>query len=452
MIRHLFILFILFTAEVETSLAAQNAAAPKIVGHMRCSVINHTHYSVTVRGVVIDEQGKTAAGATVWVGYFYVGRRPLAEGKTDAQGRFAIPCVVTIYHSGTSQRYDTLDALALAPQRGIGLTSFDFKQAEGLRVQLMPVTTVTGTIKGCDDKPVKGAQVVVHRLTGVESKRPSGQKIYRLNAMPPRFVLTWVLGKAMVSHSDDKGQFQVSVVPVKGRADVNIRVKGMTEGSEYLKPGRAPIVTLHYAGTLAGRLVDAQTKQPLKGVGLQLMVDAPTPTVRTTRTDAQGRFRFEGLWGAYTLSVPGYPVLPINIPIYWCEQHVLSDIRVSAGATVTGKVLRGNRGVVAGVGAREVQVASAPQVTVTTTYRCPNPPQGKRPSPKLSFGGIGTDTHYTVSAADGSFTLRLPAGTWEIRASATKVISKRASNVSTAKTQLQVKEGERVSVTLRLDS
>jgi hypothetical protein len=58
------------------------------------------------------------------------------------------------------------------------------------------------------------------------------------------------------------------------------------------------------AGTVHGMVVDAEGARPLQDASVSLAARAPTPPPRTTRTDAEGRYRFDGVAdGVYLLRV-----------------------------------------------------------------------------------------------------------------------------------------------------
>lgn len=92
-------------------------------------------------------------------------------------------------------------------------------------------------------------------------------------------------------------------------------------------------------GTIAGRLIDAETKEPLIGANVLLQ-----PTERGTATDLAGRFRFERVpVGSYTLRITylGY------VPLLRSNVIVRSERITGVEATLTPAVLEGGEVVVA---------------------------------------------------------------------------------------------------------
>jgi hypothetical protein len=262
-------------------------------------------------GDVKDGQGKPVAGAIVQMdeaSYRGIGDKytpqlhviePVVRGTplerlfratTDTRGRFRFPALprravvrLTVTASGIGEYEKNT---SLRPDGGFGHSGSAEAPAQ---IVLKPVTRVTGRITTrLPGVKVDGLNLVLYGAEPYRSFHPGGARA-RFDAVARAQVET---------RTDEEGRFEFNGL-VGERADIFLRdYRGAGRWTyrpvidRELKPGRVIEVEIELiAGVLAeGRVVDAETGQPLDDVSV--CVAGPDQPQDGTSTDKDGRYRF----------------------------------------------------------------------------------------------------------------------------------------------------------------
>lgn len=175
--------------------------------------------------------------------------------------------------------------------------------------------TVSGDVTTADGKPAAGARVWLMKLSTQERDRREVD-------------------------ADEQGRFSIEVGPGRWIVNAVLDDQGLAEMDLYeVEAGRpAPPKTLHLApqGRLRGRLIEAETGEPIKG-GRFVIDDGRDPI-----TDAEGRFEAPGL--ARTRSHEAFVVAPgrerKRVLFEMAEGPITNlDVFVPRGGKIVGRVL-----------------------------------------------------------------------------------------------------------------
>ena len=223
-------------------------------------------------GMVRDDTGRPVPGAVVRV-------YPMGEDQilSDTQGRFRVtwdpngwPAKATNY------------LVALDRQHHLASVQTTVKDGNEVELTLRPTATFVGQVIDVNDRGIAGADVMV-MLSG-----PTwGSRLFRSDTL----------------RTDGQGRFEIHTIPPGHKYHITVTADGYGRTDTDLEPndvivGRVEVGTLHLAAAnraVSGIVVDSQDKPvPDASVGT---VAGPTTGQRDlrTRTDAQGRFRLEGL-------------------------------------------------------------------------------------------------------------------------------------------------------------
>ncbi|MBM4024396.1 MAG: carboxypeptidase regulatory-like domain-containing protein [Planctomycetes bacterium] len=223
-------------------------------------------------GMVRDDTGRPLPGTAVRV-YPMGAEQVLA----DAQGRFR----VTWDPNGWPPKA-TNYLVALDRQRRLACVERTVKDHSEVELTLRPAATFVGQVIDIDDRGIPGAEVQV-MLWG-----PAwGSRLFRNETL----------------RTDGQGKFEIDTIPPGHKYRIHVTADGYGRTETDRDPnevivGRVEVGTLHLAAAnraVSGIVVDAQDKPvPYASIGT---IAGPTTGQRDvrTRTDAEGRFRLEGL-------------------------------------------------------------------------------------------------------------------------------------------------------------
>lgn len=291
--------------------------------------------------------------------YQPVPQQPL-RAKTDADGRFRFAEVAAgqyLINALTPGFYSASDFQYGLPGRTLNVGKGE--TVENIELQLKRGAVITGRVTDENNEPIVETQVQLQRvgdrnpmrqdMLSFYSYRTDDRGMYRIYGLPP--------GKYHVSvgvpvrdgafsaqnmrafieqtfHPDATEQAKAKLIEVEegqGASDVDIRIAKMKNSYE-----------------ASGRVVDAQTGQPVAGVGLSFGAIHPS-TGRIAgwvsggpRTDTNGEFQMLGLRaGKYEVFISGlddkreYYSDPITLTVTNSDLAGI-EIRAFRGATISG--------------------------------------------------------------------------------------------------------------------
>ena len=158
------------------------------------------------------------------------------------------------------------------------------------------------------------------------------------------YLMSW----AMVSKTDDMGYFSIPYLS-KGNWKLCVAASGYaTLETEPVRTGTENAVfTLGRGATVAGRVIHAETREPVRGVAVNISKDVINPSVAISSED--GHFSLTGLEnGKYTISIRDkmhvLVGLPGNFKVRWSKGPSDLELLVSEGARVSGRVYDAENG------------------------------------------------------------------------------------------------------------
>jgi RNA polymerase sigma factor (sigma-70 family) len=278
--------------------------------------------AVTITGRVFGPDGRPAAGAKLYV-CDDSGKRAAPQPAADADGRFRFALAAD---PARSPRF------LLAASDGLGLDWADLRHAGPERevtLRLPADVRILGKVVDLQGRPVAGATVRIVELSTSESgnldefvkqwaadkeKLPGGPAFRLLtgkslwSAAALKQLPAATTGADGTFRLDGIGRDRGLMLGVRGPglADHYVRVVTRPDfpaspggGRQVALSGPEPVVPVSPAKPIAGTLRDAQTKQPLAGV--RVLAYTPSRPIHwwwqpvETVTDAQGRYRLDGL-------------------------------------------------------------------------------------------------------------------------------------------------------------
>jgi beta-lactamase regulating signal transducer with metallopeptidase domain/protocatechuate 3,4-dioxygenase beta subunit len=293
-------------------------------------------------GTVVDSDGRPVAKAKV-VPYEF--DRPSLDKAlvTDDRGQFQVPREWTNWKLGRQLLVRHGDSIgffdignALRTRDAGGRADQDADTANSFQIRLRePTRRISGVVVDESQRPIAGASVAVISLGAQGEHRTEFFSWHDTVGRSP-------LGQ---SSTDDKGRFVLNVPPlhycgllVTHRAFASQRVytqqpKGDDLGKIVLSPG----------GSVAGHVIDAETKQPVADawIGAQALDPAPnTGGYGASRSDANGHYKISGLRpGLYNLLFsPGDKSSHKT-----AQAHEAIEIRAGAQAAADFQVITGRR-------------------------------------------------------------------------------------------------------------
>jgi RNA polymerase sigma factor (sigma-70 family) len=306
---------------------------------------------MTVRGRVVDPDGKPVAGATVTTSRSRRGgigpygwdadRQEIDRAVSDTAGRFTLAIAETTPVSdeepGSPDHWSLPRIVAWAPGFGPAWPKTLAKEVtEDMPIQLVPDDVpITGRLVDLEGRPISGASIRVDSLWVPESheaidrwratveRDPVTVDRPRSHYFPIREKLAG--GEPAIasarSTTDAEGRFRLSglgrdrlaILEITGptiatrRAQVVTRRMNRIEGRHLYEPdvedptyfGASPTIVVEPGRPIEGVVLDADTKAPITGAIVTAEQRAGSPMVIegliATRTDAQGRYRLAGL-------------------------------------------------------------------------------------------------------------------------------------------------------------
>jgi protocatechuate 3,4-dioxygenase beta subunit len=338
-------------------------------------------------GTMVDEQGRPVAGAEVDCyhypsrsGFGYWDREPKLQQTTvtDGKGAFAVSAsagtiLVVVKKAGLATVWKTWSPEIPDSTDPIVLTA---------------PATLSGMVVDDNDKPVADAEVWVVGAS-IGNDYGTASQLNDLSGGPAKL--------CFAARTGPDGRFRIENFPADGRAGLAIKKAGMarhTVGSELggetdCQPGQALKLVVGLAGSVEGKVIVAETGQPLGGVKIQL--DSAGPGVfysaycETVESRADGTFHVPDVQpGKHYVraSISGGPIPD------WVLVPEDSQVTVVASETTRNVVVHFSKGALV-------------EVTVVVTNRLT-----PLANVAVSAGGSSANTD-----TNGKALLRVPAGT-----------------------------------------
>jgi protocatechuate 3,4-dioxygenase beta subunit/peroxiredoxin len=361
------------------ALAASTLASPPPAS-------SHEGRTVVFTGKVVDETGKAAGGASVYAvlydaprGPREVNREPTVARTTSAgDGGFRVRA--TARDAGGS-------AILTAVRDGHGPGGrlvAPGTNTTGLVLALARESFVAGRVLDGDGRPIAGAAV---RVEGAQL--PGGETA----PLPPETIRPTAV-------TDAQGRFRLAPLPVGYTISLmaeHPRFARWYSGPD-LESGTADVtIRMAPASTLVGRVV-YEDGRPAANVSVVCYEERHW---YGTTTNGSGAFRFSSLGRAACAvsavledTFPGFTTEPEGVVVRQGEEVRCPDlrlVRVRRGGWVTGRVTDGRKQPISGVG-----ILAMRKIFVVKAAR-----------------GL-TDGPMIRTAADGTYRLRLPPGTWRL--------------------------------------
>jgi hypothetical protein len=254
-------------------------------------------------GVVLDQDGRPVGGAMVVGGQFGGGEPNHRITTTAEDGRFEL----TPPDGAKFVDYMLAYKEGFAPA---SWTAFGKKEAGEPVLRLGPPEPFVGVVTDVEGKPIAGASA---RLATVIHPGPDGAMIY-LNGIE-KILRGTPLDRLFHTTTDEQGRFRFPAVPRGARGDLLVKAPGMGEyrstnhrqgrGDGYMTgtPEAPAGVVMEPAARIEGRIVTRLPGVYVSGIVVQFQGSLNTHSMwGETRTDAEGRFAFEGM-GAGTVNV-----------------------------------------------------------------------------------------------------------------------------------------------------
>ncbi len=306
--------------------------------------------STQISGRVMDQAGAPVAGARVYLRKEEWDPSDLTSGVSGADGAFILSGVP----DGVYQLF--AEKQGFARSREGKLIAVDGSSVGGIEIRLTQGGSIVGRILGLEFSDLAQVQVMAELQVG--QVMPDGS--YRIDHVAP-------------------GEQQV-VASLSGRAR-------QAEGQVVLEPGVSEVrldLEFREGFTLSGRVL--LNGEPLRGENLYILRREGFSS-RWTKTDHEGRFRFEGLEaGSYNLQLLGNNRFRDEELEITADRDILIDLR---GVAISGRV----------VDASDRRPLANAMVTAT-------PADGDHAQAD------------TTTDSRGVFVLRdVPEGTWKVEAS-----------------------------------
>jgi protocatechuate 3,4-dioxygenase beta subunit len=230
-----------------------------------------------VVGIARDPEGNPLAGVKIQVTWIRMGLILTGGAMSDASGRFDVP-----WDSSQARSAPTVLLVARDPQRNLVQVLEIDEQTGPLDLKLQPGVVVTGTVLNQAGRPLPGANARVS---------------LRVSRIPVPVGLDW---RELATAGPD-GVFEFKAVPPEreytvtvsadgcGKQEVPIATLGAKETRHDI--GRVTLVASDLS--VSGLVVDPND-QPVAGAEISAYGEGQ-PDLREVRTDAQGRFTFQGV-------------------------------------------------------------------------------------------------------------------------------------------------------------
>jgi RNA polymerase sigma factor (sigma-70 family) len=284
---------------------------------------------LTVRGRVLDPDGKPLAGAELYLGGHTRPKAPAypVRATTGASGAFAFTFAWS--ELGKADPDDPLyQVLAVAAGYGCAWTTADPTAASDVTLRLVKDAPVKGRILDADGKPVAGARLTV---TGVAAKGRDGQPGAGGWGGP-------LPGQAEVLTTGADGRFQVAGVGSDRVVNMRLEGRGIAT-ADFGAQGAAFEYQAAVSRPIRGVVRDKDTRKPLAGISV-------TGGLCKSVTDKEGHYE---LLGVAKADRNGLGLNPAEGQLYfhrvvWVQgkpglEELTADCELVRGAvTVRGKV------------------------------------------------------------------------------------------------------------------
>jgi RNA polymerase sigma factor (sigma-70 family) len=360
------------------------------------------HPVMLISGVVVNAEGKPLANAPVAVAGLSrdIGRggdlvteqtRVLAQGKTDAEGRFRLKAP-----GANRGRFFNLYALARAPGHGLAVRGLNLAlAANDVTLKLAPEQPVRGRLVDLQGQPAAGVTVLVGWVGQARNGESHGVHFHT----PPPGLAVW----PEPVKTDAQGRYTVRGLGAAETVSLAVRDDRFAPQSLFFG---APTLTKEINGSLSpaqfieGQVLQADTDKPVAHALLTVYSsdrEAGSYGGLGGRADAEGRFRlnpYPGKWFTVSARAPeGEPYLSLEKRFQWPAGKVKMrlDLKLPRGVLVRGKVTEAGSG------------KPVPQASVQYF------PQEKD-NPDLPRGFLSGWQAIEKSGADGAFQLAVPPG------------------------------------------
>jgi len=328
--------------------------------------------TLTATGTVLMPDGEPAAGAEVFVFWFFSN----ADGEVDqveAETTTAEDGIFELTVEGQGDSIRSWPVGAMLEGYGLGWTATEPDRLHDLTIRLHEGTTVAGRVVDPTGQPVEGATVMVQEVGGDED---SSDSIY-----PPQ---------RLASETDADGRYEFPGMPVGKQVRLSAYSSGFAPC--YFVRGKAEEmsdreITLEPGGAITGRVV--REGEPVPGVRIHARREEGYHERAWATTREDGSFAIDQMKaGIQTVYVDppeswtAAPVRHVNAPVG--EPIDVGEIELIRGGVVNGLV-------------SDRETGEPVTKVAVTAY----------PSEEdFPFAGLWT----TYADADGHYELRLPPG------------------------------------------
>ena len=344
---------------------------------------------VTVRGRVVDAQGKPVAGAGVFATYWHYPTEknpaPVASAKSDQNGRFELTYSKSEFdktvRSDGEWQFTTI--AAAANEFGPTWVTYYDAQARGeITLKLVPDEPIEGRVVSLEGEPIAGAIVEARGIQTNDEDNLSrwldgmraGTNVYHTegSGTPNRNLNLDIPQLRKRATTDRDGRFRLTGVGSNRQADLTMSGPGVTPtrlrvvarpmepqvvniGNDYIPNQPVTYYGSHFqyaaepSQPVEGIVRDAKSGEPLAGVEIRATqfagVHFYVGNMLAAISDPQGHYRLDGMpkgEGNRILAVPNddqpYFLREFNVPSGPELQTVKFDLELHRGTWISGRV------------------------------------------------------------------------------------------------------------------
>jgi protocatechuate 3,4-dioxygenase beta subunit len=305
----------------------------------------NTAKTVSLAGMVVDADGKPAAGALLECYQYGSGATPFGGNEFEVKQR-----LTTGTHGAFEFQVPPVTTILLARKSGLAPAWAQYwnllNDMTGQRLILTPPTTLTGVVVDQRDTPVANAEVWLSYACVVRDKEEGGLSYSYLNGKPLRELFS--------TRTAADGRFLIQGFPTNTSAEPAVSKPGMflrepqrdgiSPDTMRWQPGQQDVkLIIEPAGNIEGKVVAKDTGQPLAGLSLW-----PQPTQgghisggerKPAESGADGKFQLLDMApGSYEL----HATFGTNQPPEWVAERV--PVAVESGQTTRDVQISATRG------------------------------------------------------------------------------------------------------------